>query len=442
MTNTNPYAELSAQILDDIAGGRCVSITGLSNTGKSTLMRSLANADFAARYAQLHQRPVNLVYIDCNRAVALSARAFFEVVLRSVLEGRQDDWPADLLDSLRNHYAEITEAEDTFRASLAFNNALAELCERVPIDLCLLVDEFDEIYGVLEDRTLLNLRALRDRFSAVMTFVTATVRSLPRLRARDVEGEFAELFSRSSYSMPLLTEAQAGAMIEALDPAGLSDTERKACVSLAGGHPGLLLAAVQALTSAAAVSESRDHSAEEVLQRAPGMRSECLKIWGQLMENEQAGLISLVLDPESGLAPQQMEMLERNALVRAKQVFSPIFADFVGKRGRGHGVSAEGVHLDADAGDVWVDGARIAVLTDLEFRLLELLYERIDKITDKYRIVTGVWGEEYLGEVDDARVEKLVSRLRNKIEADPASPRYLITQRGRGYKLQSRAQVE
>jgi DNA-binding response OmpR family regulator len=37
--------------------------------------------------------------------------------------------------------------------------------------------------------------------------------------------------------------------------------------------------------------------------------------------------------------------------------------------------------------------------------------------------------------VDDARIEKLVSRLRAKLEQDPANPRYLLTVRGRGYKL-------
>ena len=52
-----------------------------------------------------------------------------------------------------------------------------------------------------------------------------------------------------------------------------------------------------------------------------------------------------------------------------------------------------------------------------------------------HRIVTSVWGEQYLGEVDDARVEKLISRLRSKIEPDPSEPRYIVTQRGRGYKL-------
>ncbi len=87
---------------------------------------------------------------------------------------------------------------------------------------------------------------------------------------------------------------------------------------------------------------------------------------------------------------------------------------------------------------MWVDGVRIPVLTDLEYRLMALLDERRDKVTDKYKIVTTVWGEDYLGDVDDARVEKLVSRLRGKIESDPSNPRYLVTLRGRGYKLQTR----
>jgi DNA-binding response OmpR family regulator len=46
-----------------------------------------------------------------------------------------------------------------------------------------------------------------------------------------------------------------------------------------------------------------------------------------------------------------------------------------------------------------------------------------------------VWGDSYIDEVDDARIEKLVSRLRQKIETDSGSPRRLTTVRGRGYKL-------
>ena len=50
-----------------------------------------------------------------------------------------------------------------------------------------------------------------------------------------------------------------------------------------------------------------------------------------------------------------------------------------------------------------------------------------------------MWGEKYIDQVDDARIEKLVSRLRSKIEPDSSSPRYILTVRGRGYRLVSRS---
>jgi two-component system response regulator RegX3 len=66
---------------------------------------------------------------------------------------------------------------------------------------------------------------------------------------------------------------------------------------------------------------------------------------------------------------------------------------------------------------------------------LLLLYGRIGKIVTKYEVVEAVWGEDYIDDVDDARIEKLISRLRQKIEPDPANPAHLHTVRGRGYKL-------
>jgi DNA-binding response OmpR family regulator len=95
------------------------------------------------------------------------------------------------------------------------------------------------------------------------------------------------------------------------------------------------------------------------------------------------------------------------------------------------------VFVDVDAGEAWVEGVRVPTLTDLEYRLLLLLYGRLGKICDKYQIVEAVWGEAYIDRVDDARIEKLVSRLRSKVERNPRDPRYLITVRGRGYKLLS-----
>ena len=75
-------------------------------------------------------------------------------------------------------------------------------------------------------------------------------------------------------------------------------------------------------------------------------------------------------------------------------------------------------------------------MTSLEYRLMLLLFYNVDKIVDRYQLVTEVWGEEYLDEVEDARIEKLISRLRQKIEPDASNPHFLTTVRGRGYRLQ------
>jgi DNA-binding response OmpR family regulator len=395
-------------------------------------MRALSGEPAESLYRKQTGRSIVLIYVDCNRAVAISAQAFYEVVLRSVLERLEGEAPAELTDSLRARHQAVTDAANSFAASLAFNLALTEVCEQLGSGLGLLLDEFDEIYAALEDRALLNLRALRDRFSDRLTFVTATLRGLQGLRGKDMEDEFAEMFSRSTYLMPPLGDPEADRLIEAVAPDGLSADGRRLCRELAGGHPGLLVAAAQVL------SESPDAHGDEARQKVrqhPQPRAECLKIWGQLSPDEQAALMSLASDEPAGLSPQQMRRLESIGVVRDAKIFSPLLSDFAQRRLRGAGAERRGVQIDSDSGDVWVDGMRIPVLTELEYRLLDVLNTRRDKLTDKYHIVTAVWGEQYLGEVDDARVEKLVSRLRSKIEADPAEPRYLVTQRGRGYKL-------
>lgn len=435
-----PYSELASHIMNDLASGRCAAVIGLSNTGKSTLMRGLAGERAHELYQQASGRQGSLLYIDCNRAVATSPQAFYEVVLRSILERLEDDIPGQLADGLRRHHQDVTEADQAFAASLSFNLALTELCEGLGRDLVLLIDEFDEIYAELEERALVNMRALRDRFGDQLSYVIATVRGLADLRGRMVEGEFAEMFSQSTYRMPMLTEAESRSLLDGLEGLELSDEQSAVIARMAGGHPGLLIATAQA---GEAIDPSLDDEAVvKRLLQAPQPGAECMKIWTQLTEEEQSLLGNLTLRPSTRLPRPQMLRLERLGVLVDGEAFSPVFARFVMRRTRAPEVKETGIYIDDDSGDVWVDGVRIPVLTDLEFRLIELLDDRRDKITDKYTIVTGVWGEDYLEDVDDARVEKLVSRLRSKIEPDPSEPRYLITRRGRGYKLLTRPRTE
>jgi len=144
-----PFSSQVQRVLASLAAGRCVSIIGLSNMGKSTFMRSLATDESQQQYTKERKRSGFLVYVDCNRAVDISPQAFYEVVLRSVLERLADQTIPELAAAMREHHQEITATDSAFSASLAFNLALTELCEQLGHDLVLLIDEFDEIYAGL-----------------------------------------------------------------------------------------------------------------------------------------------------------------------------------------------------------------------------------------------------------------------------------------------------
>ncbi|MBI5563454.1 MAG: FHA domain-containing protein [Chloroflexi bacterium] len=73
-------------------------------------------------------------------------------------------------------------------------------------------------------------------------------------------------------------------------------------------------------------------------------------------------------------------------------------------------------------------------LSGKEFALLAFLSDHTEQICSKADIAAAVW-PDYDGEVFDYQIESLVKRLRLKIEADPDEPRFIVTVRGRGYRL-------
>ncbi|WP_160687540.1 response regulator transcription factor [Clostridium sp. C2-6-12] len=72
-------------------------------------------------------------------------------------------------------------------------------------------------------------------------------------------------------------------------------------------------------------------------------------------------------------------------------------------------------------------------LTKKEFELLKLFLSNPNRVFTKANIFNSVWENEYLN--DDNTVMVHIKRLRNKIESDPNTPKYIITVWGIGYKL-------
>ena len=90
------------------------------------------------------------------------------------------------------------------------------------------------------------------------------------------------------------------------------------------------------------------------------------------------------------------------------------------------------LQIDFDRHEVWVDG-ELVQLRPTEYRLLYHLVKNAGWVLTHDQILSKVWGYEYEDEPHYVRL--YINYLRKKIEKDPANPRYILTERGVGYRF-------
>ena len=87
--------------------------------------------------------------------------------------------------------------------------------------------------------------------------------------------------------------------------------------------------------------------------------------------------------------------------------------------------------IDTDSHQVFRDGKPLE-LTTREYELLTFLASHPNKVYSRIDLMEQVWNYGYVGD-DQRTVDVTVRRLREKIEENPASPKYILTRRGVGY---------
>jgi two-component system KDP operon response regulator KdpE len=88
--------------------------------------------------------------------------------------------------------------------------------------------------------------------------------------------------------------------------------------------------------------------------------------------------------------------------------------------------------IDFDRREVWLDG-NLVQLRPTEYRLLYHLVQNAGWVLTHDQILAKVWGYEYRDEPHYVRL--YINYLRKKIEKDPANPKYILTERGVGYRF-------
>lgn len=88
--------------------------------------------------------------------------------------------------------------------------------------------------------------------------------------------------------------------------------------------------------------------------------------------------------------------------------------------------------IDFDRREIWLEG-KLVKLRPTEYRMLYHLVQNAGWVVTHDQLLTKVWGYEYRDEPHYVRL--YINYLRQKLEADPSNPRYILTERGVGYRF-------
>jgi two-component system KDP operon response regulator KdpE len=82
-----------------------------------------------------------------------------------------------------------------------------------------------------------------------------------------------------------------------------------------------------------------------------------------------------------------------------------------------------------------MSGATSVHLTPTEWQLLEILILNSGKLVTKQQLLLSIWGKGF--EKEQGYLRLYISQLRQKLEPNPSSPRYFLTEARMGYRFNS-----
>ena len=105
-----------------------------------------------------------------------------------------------------------------------------------------------------------------------------------------------------------------------------------------------------------------------------------------------------------------------------------------GATGSMHGLIEvdERLKIDFDRREIWLEG-KLVKLRPTEYRMLYHLVQNAGWVVTHDQLLTKVWGYEYRDEPHYVRL--YINYLRQKLEATPSDPKYILTERGVGYRF-------
>jgi hypothetical protein len=236
---------------------------------------------------------------------------------------------------------------------------------------------------------------------------------------------------------------------------------------MAGRHPELLRIACARMFEERSLSQSSSETGVNeqdnkflALRLVQDGATLCKRLWEALANPELYGLVGspgiTKKEDSQVLSPYQLTLidiahgctasdtnilfeLEQRGLIEREnekwRIFSGVMQQFVFMQEEAMDLVNTGTPVTsiASSSDTLAERDEERTLTYTEGKVYDYLKAHLDDVCDKAQILQAVWGED--NTPSNSALQKIIERIREKIEDDPDSPFKLIAVRGRGYML-------
>ena len=432
------------QLFKWMQAGESASIIGISGVGKSNLFNHIRDPQTQAQY--LGELNGNTIIIRANFHYVpdFSDRSIYSLILEQ-LEMLDSDaerlgiTPQDIEKISQYHEMLLDSQDDILKVQRYFKLALRILLgQPAKRRLVFLFDQFDDVYQEAEERLFANLRGLREAYKYRISYLVFTRDLIPNLLDLDAaREEFYELLASNVMGLKPYARRDAMSVLERVASRNqftLIDELRERLYALAGGHAGLLRAALLAVAHHNLNQQIYQDNAVAELLNVPGVDMECDKLWRSLSTLEQKTLMATAQGITATLEDTAVPQLQIKGLLTEGEtavIFSPIFARFIKTQ---DALWERPLYFDEASRQIWVVGSPAPRLTQLEYRLFQQLYQQAGEVVEKDELISAGWPSAKGGVSDEALIAA-IARLRKKIEPDPKNPRFLENVHNQGYML-------
>jgi hypothetical protein len=326
--------EIARPLFERIRQVDSFAIIGGGSMGKTRLLDFVSRAEVQQHYLQDLAPKVLLLRTDCNRAVKTTEWGLYELLLTSIIEGcgQTHETRARRVEINNLREPVIIYADNALLALRQLELAISILTQDLGLRVCLLLDEFDEMFKSLEAPALANLRGMRDAnknqlcYGLFFRHISEKVRDVS-----DCES-FYELFSHRQMGLKPYSLKDALRMLVQLEERRkrkLLPQTKDEIYRLSGGHPGLM--GVLFDLSEAGEAQLTDERHRQTLLDDLRVQEECSKLWRSLHKNEQAEILKnfprLIFTPET-----RRWLMFKGLLINDngyEDLFSPLFRMYV-----------------------------------------------------------------------------------------------------------------